>query len=177
MENYCMVDDDGCAEIDESYRRAKRTCEVIRVALLVATVIVSILGCAIVLGLIYFHQYFVASYIAVYGALIVASLWNLVKLFSEVDKEGPLFYEYQDERLKRVAQAALALTVIELAFTAGYSYLAVPNLGYGIVINDGVTEPTINLNIGMLVFSAIMYSLSVIFRYAALLQQLSDDTV
>lgn len=45
------------------------------------------------------------------------------------------------------------------------------------VINDGNSEPTTNLNIGMLVFSAIMYSLSAIFRYAALLQQLSDETV
>ena len=33
------------------------------------------------------------------------------------------------------------------------------------------------INVGVLVFSAIMYSLSAIFRYAALLQQLSDETV
>lgn len=47
----------------------------------------------------------------------------------------------------------------------------------GMVVNDGIAEPTLNLNIGMLAFSAIMYSLSAIFRYAALLQQLSDETV
>lgn len=44
-------------------------------------------------------------------------------------------------------------------------------------INYGGNDAAININIGMLVFSAIMYSLSAIFRYAALLQQLSDETV
>lgn len=56
-------------------------------------------------------------------------------------------------------------------------YSPMPEIGFGMVANDGIAEPTINLNIGMLAFSAIMYSLSAIFRYAALLQQLSDETV
>lgn len=72
---------------------------------------------------------------------------------------------------------ALVFVIVELLFTAGLSYDLIPEYGYSMVINDGNSEPTINLNIGMLVFSAIMYSLSAIFRYAALLQQLSDETV
>lgn len=76
-----------------------------------------------------------------------------------------------------ISLVALVFVIVELLFTAGLSYDLIPEYGYSMVINDGNSEPTINLNIGMLVFSAIMYSLSAIFRYAALLQQLSDETV
>ena len=67
--------------------------------------------------------------------------------------------------------------VIELAFSAGIAYQVLPQFGLQVFINDGIADSTIDLNVGMLAFSAIMYSLSAIFRYAALLQQLSDETV
>ena len=59
----------------------------------------------------------------------------------------------------------------------GFVYEVKLELGFGMVANNGIAEPTLNLNVGMLAFSAIMYSLSAIFRYAASLQQLSDETV
>lgn len=74
--------------------------------------------------------------------------------------------------------STLIFVIVRVTFYGqGLSYDLIPEYGYSMVINDGNSEPTINLNIGMLVFSAIMYSLSAIFRYAALLQQLSDETV
>ncbi len=117
------------------------------------------------------------AYCAVYGALVVVMLGTLFRIFNEVVKGNPPFSEIQARRLRIVSLAALALVVLELIFTAGVSYAVAPSAGYGIVVNDGASEPTVNLNVGMLVFSGIMYSLSAIFRYAALLQQLSDDTV
>ena len=85
--------------------------------------------------------------------------------------------EKQADRFGVIAFSSLMVVLLELVFTAGFSYVAVPEWGYGIIVHDGFDGPTINLNIGMLAFSAIMYSLSAIFRYAALLQQLSDETV
>lgn len=69
------------------------------------------------------------------------------------------------------------LFILDLSYSAGVVLEVIPQAGCNIIVNDGIEKPTINLNIGMLVFSAIMYSLSAIFRYAALLQQLSDETV
>ena len=92
-------------------------------------------------------------------------------------RDGKPFSLPQVDRLGFISLVALVFVIVELLFTAGLSYDLIPEYGYSMVINDGNSEPTINLNIGMLVFSAIMYSLSAIFRYAALLQQLSDETV
>lgn len=104
-------------------------------------------------------------------------LWNLTQLFGEVDKGEKQFSEQQAERLQTIAVIALAIVVLDALMSFGFMFQPIPELGFGMVVNDGITEPTLNLNVGMLAFSAIMYSLSAIFRYAALLQQLSDETV
>lgn len=79
--------------------------------------------------------------------------------------------------MQSIAIIALAIVILDFLISVGFIFEPAPEIGFGMVANDGIAEPTINLNIGMLVFSAIMYSLSAIFRYAALLQQLSDETV
>ena len=167
-------------DLVESLQKAKRACRIIKAILIGATFVFALFW--LVMALVFMGQSAQAPWIAVayalsYGAVGTIMLWELSQLFAEVEDLSTPFSEAQSYRLRKISLLALVLVVIELICTAGFSYIAVPELGYGIVFNNGVTEPTINLNIGMLVFSAIMYSLSVIFRYAALLQQLSDDTV
>ena len=99
------------------------------------------------------------TYLLCYGSLVLAVFMVMLQVFSDVIRDGKPFSLPQADRLGFISLVALVFVIVELLFTAGNS------------------EPTINLNIGMLVFSAIMYSLSAIFRYAALLQQLSDETV
>lgn len=117
------------------------------------------------------------AYGFVYDTACLAMFLLLIRLFSEATNGSRPFSAKQANRLRYVALIAFGLVIFELIFTSGLSYTAIPEAGYGIAINNGASEPTVNLNIGMLVFSGIMYSLSAIFRYAALLQQLSDDTV
>lgn len=118
-----------------------------------------------------------AFYSLVYGLLMTLMLFELSKIFDEVVKESPPFSEKQADRLKAIAIIACSFVLVDLLMSIGFIYEPIPELGFGMVVNDGITEPTLNLNVGMLAFSAIMYSLSAIFRYAALLQQLSDETV
>ena len=112
---------------------------------------------------------------------LLMKLFEKYRMFEEeldrLCRDGKPFSLPQADRLGFISLVALVFVIVELLFTAGLSYDLIPEYGYSMVINDGNSEPTINLNIGMLVFSAIMYSLSAIFRYAALLQQLSDETV
>lgn len=115
--------------------------------------------------------------ILIYGALAVLILWNLRQLFGEVVEGNPPFSEVQADRLRSISVISLGIVILDALLSFGFMFEAVPELGFGMVVNDGITEPTLNLNFGMLAFSAIMYSLSAIFRYAALLQQLSDETV
>lgn len=139
-------------------------------AAIVASLLFSSLGTGIDIG-------GALLYAIVFGAFVVLMLWNLTKLFDEVDKGNAPFSMIQAERLQTIAVIALAIMVLDALISVGFIFEPMPELGFGMVANDGIAEPTININFGMLAFSAIMYSLSAIFRYAALLQQLSDDTV
>ena len=77
----------------------------------------------------------------------------------------------------KVRKRLYVTVILDFLISIGFIFEPAPEIGFGMVANNGVAEPTLNINIGMLAFSAIMYSLSAIFRYAALLQQLSDETV
>lgn len=116
-------------------------------------------------------------YAIVSGLFILLILWNLTRLFDQVVKSDEPFSKFQADRLSSISVIALAYVVLDLLVSFGFMFQPAPELGFAVVANDGIAEPTLNLNVGMLAFSAIMYSLSAIFRYAALLQQLSDETV
>lgn len=116
-------------------------------------------------------------YTTVGGGFAILILWNFSLLFEAVVKGDPPLSEIQADRLKAIAIIAAAYVILDLLFSVRFIYEPNPDLGFGMILNNGIAEPTINLNVGMLAFSAIMYSLSAIFRYAALLQQLSDETV
>lgn len=116
-------------------------------------------------------------YTTVGGGFVILILWNFSLLFEAVVKGEPPLSEIQADRLKAIAIIAAAYVILDLLFSVRFIYEPNPDLGFGMILNNGIAEPTINLNVGMLAFSAIMYSLSAIFRYAALLQQLSDETV
>lgn len=117
------------------------------------------------------------AYLILYGVLVLGVLGTLKLIFRDIVKNRSPFSEQQADRLRFIAFLALMFVILEFAFTWGITYEVVPNAGYSVLINYGGTEPSTNINLGVLIFSAIMYSLSAIFRYAALLQQLSDETV
>lgn len=171
-------------DLGKSAQRAKRVCGVIRYLFIVATVLyvlswavslVSLL--ASMMGAGFETMGASCAYTFLYGALVVVFLLTMVRIFSDVVQGRAPFSENQANRLRLIAVLALLLVILELVFTTSMSYNIIPEVGYSLGINDAYPADSINLNVGMLAFSAIMYSLSALFRYAALLQQLSDDTV
>lgn len=163
--------------------RMQKTCRVIKNCFLGATIVSIVCSIAVVLASIVLwrtsNQMPLGTmvYALAYGVFASCMLWNLTKLFEEVVKGAPPFSGEQADRLRAIAVIALAFVALDLLMSFGFNHELLPEFGFGMVVNDGIAEPTINLNFGMLAFSAIMYSLSAIFRYAALLQQLSDETV
>ena len=176
---------DNLEECDLGYalNKMQKTCRLIRVCFLGATVIFSVLWIVFVasalIAWLFFNQGVTSEliYVGTGGLFIVLILWNLMRLFDEVNRGNPPFSERQADILRSIAIIAFSYVLLDVLLSFGFMYKPIPELGFGMVANDGVSEPTRNLNIGMLAFSAIMYSLSAIFRYAALLQQLSDETV
>lgn len=172
------------SDLKASFCRTKKICSVIRASFIVATVLYGASWLVSLVTLILFGggmgiDVVVAPFVytVVRGALVIACLITMVTLFADVVRGEAVFSERQANRLRLVALLLLMLVLTELAFTAQLAYEIIPGTGYGFGINDAYPTDSINLNVGMLAFSAIMYSLSALFRYAALLQQLSDDTV
>lgn len=172
------------ADLKRSAQKAKKVCGIIRVLFVVAVVLYALswtLSLWTVLSAISDVGFSTAgsslAYTFFYGAVVILFLVTMVRIFSDVVGGLPPFSKAQADRLRLIAGLALVLVVLELVYTASMSYSIIPEMGYSIGINDAYPADSINLNVGMLAFSAIMYSLSALFRYAALLQQLSDDTV
>lgn len=178
-----IVEESGEFGLAKALEKLKKTCKALKLGFLIATVVLSAFWVAVVAMLFVgwlsggANKTDTVLYAVIFGAFITLVSWNLTKLFDGVGREEAPFSEAQADRLQSIAVIALAIVVLDFLISIGFVFEPAPEIGFGMVANDGVAEPTINLNIGMLAFSAIMYSLSAIFRYAALLQQLSDETV
>lgn len=177
-----IVEADECTLIHE-LQVVRRICKAIRVCLVIATIVFSVGLLVVVTNLLMSIESIdmcnlrSAVYMIVGCGFAILILWLFAQLFNDVIEGASPFCEEQADRLKSIAVVALSYFLLDFLLSVGFVYEPYPELGFGMVVNDGIAEPTININFGMLAFSAIMYSLSAIFRYAALLQQLSDETV
>ena len=167
--------------LEQSLKHASHVCRVINVMLTVLLIGAGLIWLTALvmsfaqLGAAGFDGMSLVAYIVLYGVLVLGVLAMLKLIFKDaVNSETP-FTEKQADRLRFIAFLALMFALLE--FALGVTFEVVPRIGYDVIVNRGSTEPVISINVGVLVFSAIMYSLSAIFRYAALLQQLSDETV
>lgn len=171
------------SDLRKSFQKAQVVCKAIRYLFIAATVIYAFTWIASVVGIVAASnetgQAWAAplAYVVFHGLIVSTLLLTMVRIFAEASQGRAPFSEKQADRLRLIALLALLLFLLEAVFTAVVSYNLIPEVGYSIGINDAYPTDSINLNVGMLAFSAIMYSLSALFRYAALLQQLSDDTV
>ena len=172
------------SDLKRSVQKAGKICQVIQRLFLVALVLYSV-SQIVLIGAVVVGEgsgalsdaASVLVYIALHCVIVVLFLVTMVRIFAEASQGKAPFSEKQADRLRLIALLAFLLFLLEAAFTAVVSYNLIPEVGYSIGINDAYPTDSINLNVGMLAFSAIMYSLSALFRYAALSQQLSDDTV
>ena len=158
--------------LENGFLAAGRRCRLIDVALGVLIVVLALIWLpALAISCIQLGNsasFSTVFYLLLYGVLVFGVMGTLKLIFHGIVKGESPFSERQADRLRFISF---------LAFTWGIAYELIPQAGYSVLINYGGNDAAININIGMLVFSAIMYSLSAIFRYAALLQQLSDETV
>lgn len=172
------------SDLKRAVQKAGKICHAIGRIFLVALILYSISQAILLVAIIFDGSGKDLSaliapigYVFLHCAIVVLLLATMVKMFTGTTRDHTPFSEKQADRLRNIAMLALMLVALECVYTASMSYSIIPEMGYSIGINDAYPADSINLNVGMLAFSAIMYSLSALFRYAALLQQLSDDTV
>lgn len=169
--------------LEQSLKHASHVCRVINVMLTVLLIGAGLIWLTALvmsfaqLGAAGFDGMSLVAYIVLYGVLVLGVLAMLKLIFNDaVNSETP-FTEKQADRLRFIAVPCAHVCTSRICIYPRVTFEVVPRIGYDVIVNRGSTEPVISINVGVLVFSAIMYSLSAIFRYAALLQQLSDETV
>lgn len=102
--------------------------------------------------------------------------WSLARFFSDVAAGSEPFSRKQARRLRAVAACFLVLFVCDFAFPdASLSFVTEGGLNVGFSSATDTTTP--NINVVMLMMSALAYFLSVAFEYASLLQRNVDETL
>lgn len=105
-----------------------------------------------------------------------AMAWSLARFFSDVSSGSAPFSRRQAMRLRAVAACFLLFFACDLVFPdVSLSFVAEGGWNVGFINTTEATSP--NVNVVMLMMSALMYFLSVAFEYASLLQRNADETL
>ena len=106
----------------------------------------------------------------------------LLKIGSDVFKDVALgespFTLVQARRFKAVSLIVLVYVLLEAPLSPGcMALLQMSGIDVGYVFVDYASSPSISINIGALLVAAVFFSLSLVFEYGLLLQELSDETL
>lgn len=116
-------------------------------------------------------------YVLFYGLVIEALLYDAFQSFSDIVSGESPFTTKQVFRFRFASLLLLFLAVIDAALSTGFIYYSnVMGISFGAMGNDGVGGSQISINAMALFFAAMLYGVSVLFRYGALLQRLTDET-
>lgn len=102
---------------------------------------------------------------------------TLMQIFNDISKGESPFTIYQSKRLFIVGWLLLASFVFgAIASMAPASYAQIGPISFGLFVPTH-NPSGIDLNFGYVLSAVVSYCFSYVFKYGALLQQLSDDTV
>lgn len=167
-------------------RKVSRVAHVVFMVMLAANLLVAALlfGCSIATifapGLVPGMVSFGLGSVPLLFSRMIACLvlYALARSFENIAEGDSPFTLAQSKRLFAIGCLMLAGVVAEaLAFGSPAPFMAVPGVvDFGYTIDQG--QPgTVYLNAAYLAGALISFCLSFVFKYGALLQQLSDDTV
>lgn len=116
-------------------------------------------------------------YVMAYGLVMLLLLLSSVRIFSNIASGESPFTESQVKLFRAVGFLFALLALVEAVLSYGFSYDA-SVFGTAIVVegNDGMPQSHIRINAAMMFLAAMFFGLSIVFRYGALLQRLSDET-
>lgn len=109
---------------------------------------------------------------------IMAILLKGSDVFKDVALGESPFTLVQARRFKAVSLIVLVYVLLEALLSPGcMALLQMSGIDVGYVFVDYASSPSISINIGALLVAAVFFSLSLVFEYGLLLQELSDETL
>lgn len=112
------------------------------------------------------------------GLLLAALFKTGAVVFLDVSRGDSPFTLVQAYRLRRSSVIVLLYAAFEALLSPGFMAILELNgfeIGYSLV--DHSTDFSISVNVGALILAAVLFSLSLIFKYGVLLQEFSDETL
>lgn len=116
-------------------------------------------------------------YVAMHGLVVIALLYAATQSFSNVARGFSPFTMKQVNLFRLASLLLILLAVIDAILSTGFLF-DFEIAGLDIVANEGWQMEPAKLNIDMMTvfFAAILFGVSVLFRYGNLLQRLTDET-
>lgn len=118
-----------------------------------------------------------APYVLAYGITIMSLLLLATRTFTDIMKGASPFTEKQVNRFRVGALLLVLLTIVDMLLSTSFSYdVNIAAIGFGAHGNYGMEPEKVSVNVLALFFAAILYGISILFRYGVLLQRLTDET-
>ena len=112
------------------------------------------------------------------GLVVTSIIWIGAQVFSDASKGIPPFAFEQVRRLRSIAVLLLLYMLLEVLLSPAFSSIFhIGDVGVGYAVVSNFSEPTISINFGAILGSAVFWALSFIFEYGITLQKLSDETL
>lgn len=175
---------DEYRELESSIAGVRRTCRWVGTSCKIGAVVFAI-GWGVLIAIMLFDIAISAidvgkakalTYVLLHGSVIGALLLLSISVFSDVAKGEPPFSLKQAARLRAVGLLFAALVVVEAVLSYGFVYTAeVPNAPLQVYV-AGAEQGRVEINVMAAFFAIMLLGLSMVFRYGALLQRLSDET-
>lgn len=179
------VDGEEFRELEASITKVRKSCRYVNYGCKVLLAIV-FLGWIVLLGLQFASiaagqadpsSYKEILYAFVYGLILVLLLLSGVRSFSAVVKGESPFTVNQVKRFRFAALLLILLTVVDATMSVGFSYdFTIAGVNAAAVGGGGADRIVTDIDLMPLFFAAILYGVSILFRYGVLLQRLTDET-
>lgn len=112
------------------------------------------------------------------GMVIIAIIFFISQMFSDVAKEESPFSFVQVKRLRIVAILLLTYMLLEVLLSPGIvSQMKIGEVGLGYTVMNGGNHSKVSINLGAALGAIVFWGMSLIFKYGVLLQEFSDETL
>lgn len=179
----------GEREVEAAYLGIKKIATLLKCCFLVALIAYGAFAAIMLLGSIlsdlfpdrvsftYLSGVFDSLAFGIHGVLVLALFWCGYRIFKDISSGASPFSVKQSNRIQAAALLFVVYAVLDLIWCP--QLLSLLSIGTVDIGYQNLTSGplVLQLDTGVLAAAAMLFCLSLIFRYGAVLQRLSDDIV
>ncbi len=178
------MDGEEFQELESSMSKVRRSCKYLKYICMVCLIVFSVAWAALVGVMVFSSKTQVSSselrevvYVICCGLMVILLLFAAARSFSDIVNGESPFTMKQVNRFRFAALLLVLLAIVDAILSTNFLY-GFDVAGFNVAAYGGheMGQAKVNVNMMLLFFSAMLFGVSVLFRYGVLLQRLTDET-